>query len=328
MMFCTLTAVVEGQDGLMGKTRDEVIDTLGKPGTEMKRGERVVAIFEGGVRVEFLDGVVVKTNSRSGANTITANDGTRYAASDEGKVRMIPGDEVATHAPPVTESTPAAAPPRTAAPKEQESEDDMVPEAVAEAGEAEISDEELLARYLPGDLLSEMSEEEKAEHAAALKDAIKAQGGVPPFVSLEKFLEDGGLKYEEPPPPPQWVRITSSVVGLIFQLGFTTLILSIAMRWVGLPYFMPDLIKTAILSVAVFEGVRSLGNLGGHWQWLQLFRAEQLLSFIALCSGLFMFKVVGNGLTALKIAIATKLVTYFLMIILGMAVTFGLASFY
>jgi len=104
----------------------------------------------------------------------------------------------------------------------------------------------------------------------------------------------------------------------------TVVLLAMAFRWVGLPFLVRDLFKVALLSIAVSAGVSGLGSLGGHWQWLQLFRADEVIGFVVLAVALFRFKLVRTGITALRIAVATKVASYFLMIGIGVALSFGL----
>jgi hypothetical protein len=141
----------------------------------------------------------------------------------------------------------------------------------------------------------------------------------------EHYLEGfGAVKNPEPPPP----AVTAFQAGLqvVARFAFALLILWITLRWLGRPFYLPDLIKVSLLYTAVRAAIHGLGTLGGSWQFINIFEVPDIVAFFSLAILLFKFGVTKDGLTALKIAGATIAVTYFLMIGLGIVLVFGLGS--
>jgi hypothetical protein len=132
-----------------------------------------------------------------------------------------------------------------------------------------------------------------------------------------------GAENEEEASQPAWAGAVGQVVLGLVRFGFAVLVLRLAINFVELPCYMPDVLKVAALFVVIREGVHGLGGLGGQWQWLRLFYAADIISFIALCWLLVQFKVATQGITALKIAIATEVASYFVMLLIGVAIVFG-----
>jgi hypothetical protein len=100
--------------------------------------------------------------------------------------------------------------------------------------------------------------------------------------------------------------------------------LRIAISWVELPCYMPDVCKVAALYTIIREGMHGLADFGGHWEWIRLFRLDDIIGYVAMMILLFKFKIALSGLTSLKIATATVGVTYFLMLIFGVVLSFML----
>lgn len=146
-----------------------------------------------------------------------------------------------------------------------------------------------------------------------------------PIEDLEKFVESMEDPEEEEPESVK-KRILALGLEIVFHFGFTVLVLRIAVQVVGVPFFWPDLLKAAVLYLSVYMVMQGLGELGGLWEFIPIFRLDDLVSLIILACSLTWFKVAGSGLTALKIAVATKFVTLGLMLALGLAIAFGLAS--
>ncbi|MBE2216415.1 MAG: hypothetical protein IAE82_21260 [Opitutaceae bacterium] len=160
-----------------------------------------------------------------------------------------------------------------------------------------------------------VAEDEDADDAGA-----DAPGG-----AIEKFVEDAEDPEEEP--PPSLVK-TLLVLGIdvVFRFAFAVLVLRLSIHFVGVPFFWPDLLKVAVLYLAVREVMHGLGGLGGWWEFIPIFKLDDVTSFIILACSLTWFKIAGSGLTALKIAAMTKFVIVGLMLAVGLAVTFGLSA--
>ncbi len=131
---------------------------------------------------------------------------------------------------------------------------------------------------------------------------------------------------EEPEPTSPAKIILVFVVGVAFRFGLTVLVLRLAVHVIGVPFLWPDLLKVALLYLATHAFMEGLGALGGLWEFIPLFKLDDVVSFVILACSLTWFKVAGSGLTALKIAAATKFVVLGLMLAVGLALTFGLSS--
>jgi hypothetical protein len=161
--------------------------------------------------------------------------------------------------------------------------------------------------------------------ASDLADLPAAVPEAPTPESVRKMMDEASLDFSPPPPPP-WVGVATECLGMLLRFGLVVLVLSLTMKWMELPFYWPDLMKVSVLYVAVREIVHGLGGLGGMWELLRIFRIDEGVGFFALAILLYRFGVTRDGLTALKIAAATKLVTYFLMIGAMLALTFGLLA--
>jgi hypothetical protein len=146
-----------------------------------------------------------------------------------------------------------------------------------------------------------------------------------PGAALEEHVEDME-DFEEEPPPSLAKRLLVLGIEIVFRFGIAVLVLRLSIHLVGVPFFWPDLLKVAVLYLAVREVMHGLGGLGGWWEFIPLFRLDDATSFIILACSLTWFKIAGSGLTALKIAAMTKFVIVGLMLAVGLAVTFGLSA--
>lgn len=146
-----------------------------------------------------------------------------------------------------------------------------------------------------------------------------------PTAALEKHVEEMEDPEEEPPPSLAKTLLVL-VIEIGFRFGIAVLVLRLSIHFVGVPFFWPDLLKVAVLYLAVREVMHGLGGLGGWWEFIPLFKLDDVVSFIVLACSLTWFKIAGSGLTALKIAAMTKFVIVGLMLAVGLAVTFGLSA--
>jgi hypothetical protein len=141
----------------------------------------------------------------------------------------------------------------------------------------------------------------------------------------EEYLENFGVVEEREAPSPAATAIQTTI-QLVGRFVFALLILRLTLGWLGRPFYFPDLIKISLLNTAIRTGLHGLGDLGGNWEFINIFKTPDIVSFVALAILLFKFGVTRDGLTALKIAAATIVVTYFLMIGLGIVLVFGLGA--
>jgi hypothetical protein len=183
-------------------------------------------------------------------------------------------------------------------------------------------DEPADGAVVPDEAFAEEPEMSVEEQYQGLTDAIAQLEGEQKK-AMGPYGEPAEDVEEETPP---WANAVGTVVLGLFRFGFAVLVLRIAISFVDLPCYMPDVLKVAALFVVVREGVYGLGNLGGHWQWLHLFRAADVISFIALCWLLVQFKVTTQGIIALKIAVATEVATYIVMMGVALALMFTLGA--
>jgi len=272
--------------GLIGLTREDVIAVRGKPSGERDRGETRLMVYPDGTKIELRDGFVVSVSGGTGAEIIGA-DGTRYVPGADGNIqRPVQVTEV-----PVAADAGAGGVPSVA--------------ASTPAGALASEDEDLLSDTPPG-------------------ARIELPPGSPGAV-LEKHIE--AMEDPEEDPPPSLAK-TLLVFGIdvVFRFGLAVLVLRLALHFVGVPFFWPDLMKVALLYLAVRETMHGLGALEGLWEFIPLFKLDDAVSFLVLACSLTWFKIAGSGLTALKIAVMTKAVILGLMLAVGLAVTFGLSA--
>lgn len=300
-----------GSTNLIGSTRDEAVALLGRPLSALQRGDTEVLMYADNVRLEIRNGEVVSHRSGNAA-VLVKSDGTRYAPSDRGKVTRLAGPAAAEEAEEVEEASSAVAPASSSA--------GAASGAAEEEGDVEQEED------LDEPVASEDEDVESAGGYATSAADASTDSDMQLLKMADNYAEHGVLTDEEIKPEPSWVSAVSAIVGGLFHFGFTVIILRMAITFVDLPCYMPDVLKVSALYVVIREGVDGLGGLGGHWEWLRLFRAADVLSFFALCILLFQFKIALQGITALKIAVATKVATFILMILVGLALTFGLAA--
>jgi hypothetical protein len=292
----------------LGRPREDVVATLGKPLSALQRGDTEVLMYAKDVRVEIREDTVVAFRSGSGP-AIVASDGTRYNATARGKVQRVaslpkPMTEEERADAQATASLPAA-PPAPSAPPPTLPQSDATTQAEAAAQDAAAD---------------ELADAEPAVPGFTDKDFENPYADAAKELS-ERGMLPGGPEDEETPPWMGWVE---GGVSALLRFGFAVLMLKIAISWADLPCYLPDVLKVSALYVVVREGMHSLADFGGHWEWIQLFHIDDGVSFFALTYLLYRFKIALSGLTALKIAMATKGVTYFLMLIVGVAWSFML----
>ena len=290
----------------IGHTRAEVVATLGKPNSALHRGDTEVLMFPNEVRVEIRADQVVVFRSGTGA-MIVARDGTRYTPSDRGKVTKL--DEA-------TAAGVGAPPPPAPAPKQAATADEATEAAaVVEETEQDTVDETAAAEAATDAMVAPSSGGATDQDTQLLKMA-------------ENYEDHGKLTEHEVKPPPAWFGPVRSIVAGLLRFGFAFLILRIAISWVGLPCYLPDVAKVSFLYVVIREAVDGLGLLGGYWEFIGLFMVPDVVGSLAQAVLLYRFKIVHTGITALKIVAMTQGVTYFLMLVVGLALTIGLGAFF
>lgn len=272
---------------LTGRSRVEVEQHLGKAASVLRRGEVEILVFADGTRVELRNGEVIST--RGNAGEIVAADGTRYTVDATGMVRTERMAAQLQHA--------SAA--EASAVEQVVSSDSQAADEPAEVApvEAEVA-----------------TPEQEIEHPG-LALAAEAE-------KMLKLAEGGEEDVPESAAPP-WV---GQLIGVGAHFAIVAIVLSLSLKWVGIPFVWWDLARVSVVYLAVRELFHGLGGLGGHWEFIRLFRVDELVSFVALSILLYRFKVVLSGLSALKVAAATKFVSYMLMIGVGLAVSFGLLA--
>ncbi|MGH8018808.1 MAG: hypothetical protein ACREIA_11030 [Opitutaceae bacterium] len=291
------TAVAPAVDAsLLGLTRAEVEAVLGRPNSALRRGDSEVLIFGEGARVELRDGRVAAIRGGS-FGEIVAADGTRYIVDQEGAARSAAAaadfaTEEVKETGTIEAARAVAAPAEVAAPPEQAA---VVDEDLALIHAAEHPEEVVMAAHPEvGRLLAAQQQTTLAAERQAAPQAGKTS-----------------VWFE-------WA------IGAGLHLAIVIAVLSLSLKWLGLPFVWADLVKVGVLTLVVRETIYALGGLGGNWEMLRLFRVGECASFIVLAVLLFRFKVALSGLTALKVAAATKLVSYLLMIGVGLALSFAL----
>ncbi len=319
-----------------GHSRAEVMAGLGKPQSVLQRGDTEVLVYPKSVRVEIRNDQVVSFRSGSQA-ILVKGDGTRYTASNTGKVTRIepppaenPSPETSVASAPATApsaSTPTPTPaPPTASP--------AVPLATAPAAVAKTAAKATPPASTPDTGLVAMIKDGETDEGKSWthvpKDSTSSTPGLDTKMLklADNYVQHGQLSVEKTRTEPTWVKPVTEVVLACIRFGLALLVLRVAIGWVGLPCYMPDVAKVAAIFVVIREGVYGLGGLGGNWQWLHLFRASDIVSFLVLCGLLVRFKVALEGITALKIAIATEVASYFVMGAITLALIFGLGAIF
>lgn len=284
-----LTPALSGQEtSLVGLTRTAVAEQLGKPQSTLHRGDREILVYANGDRVELIGEQVVAHHPKFEGAVIT-RDGARYRASPGGTLALTPADPSVPAASPQLEGTATAT-------------------EAAPPADNTVADE----RYQP----------------IAGSQLPATENDLPGVADLDPAKLKENLGFEESAPPPSWAKPVSSIVGMTARFAIMFVILQIALKWVGQPYYVPDILKTSALYVVVRDGMHALGGLGGMWEMIPLFRVDEIVGLIALALLLFKTEVTRSGLTAMKIAFATHMVTLGLMLAVGLVMTFGLAMLY
>lgn len=298
----------------VGRSREEVVTELGRPQSALQRGDTEVLMYPNSVRIEIRNDVVVAYRAGSGA-MIVASDGTRYTPTDKGRVQRVvevTANEEEDDEPVVAELDEPVAAPAIAASESDEA---------AVAAETEAADD-----AAPADAAEDEGEEDGWSGGPG-GDLVEASN--PHSRTIEDIAEHGlvpdGADDEEAPP---WANTVTDIVGALLRFGFAVLMLRVAISWVELPCYMPDVMKVAALYTVIREGMHGLGRLGGHWEWVLLFKLDDVVSFFALMILLYKFKVALSGITALKIAIATKGATFLLMAIFMTVIAFAFGTLF
>ena len=277
---------------LVGLTREDVVALRGKPSGERARADgSVLLVYPDGTKIELRDGRVFAATG-AGAAQIVGADGTRYVPGADGNIQrpvvMVGSTDAAAEGPKPEVSAPSA------------------------DGEAAADDD---ADLPPG---------ATAPPSIAAVDAALAERLADPD---DADTDDAGtFDDEESEEAPAGLRIVAFLVGTIIRFGLVVLVLRLALHFVGVPFFWPDLLKVALLYLAVHEVLSGLGELGGWWEFVPLFRIDEVISFIVLACSLTWFKIAGSGITALKVAVATKVVVFGLMLVVGLLVTLAMSA--
>ncbi len=285
---------------LLGRTRAEAEAVLGRPNSALRRGDGEVLIFGDGARVELRDGRIVAVRDGS-FGEIVAADGTRYVVDNRGAIRSDGEAPAIEEAREINEAGTA-----------------RFPTARAGAGapaEASVGEGES-----PPAIDEDLALVRAAEHPE--ESVFAAHPEVGRLLAAQKLSmaadEETGPQAPEASDQVEWA------IGVALHLAIILVVLALSLKWIGLPYVWADLVKVGVLTLVVREAIHALGGLGGNWEMIRLFRAGECVSFFALATLLFRFKVALSGLTALKVAAATKLVSYLLMMGVGLALTFAL----
>lgn len=293
---------------LLGLTRAEVIAALGKPTGERQRGEWVVMVYPDGTRLELREGRVAAVSGR-GAEIIAA-DGTRYAAGDDGNLaRPIRVNERLTDA---ADGAVVSSPAATSSPE------DEVPQAVSPPASP---DPVAAEAELPEDVESD-AELDLPEGANAPPSVKAAEEAARQQVALEldafsTFDDEAGAEVSPV------VAVLGFLVLAMIRFILAVFVLWIALRIVGLSFFWGDLLKVALLYVAVHGAMNSLGALGGLWEFVRIFRMDDIVGMIVLTCSLTWFKVVVSGLTALKVGAPGTLAIVMLMRVANIGIVFA-----
>lgn len=271
-------------DDLVGLRRDELVQYFGKPESMLRSGDTEFMSFASGMRVELRNDEIIAVHGPAQA-VVIADDGTRYIAGEDGKLQSM-------NAEPRVTFVPKSAPP---------------PDVISAASEVDLSAAALVAPP---------ESDAPIDAAPAVVAPAEAAGLVQ---AIERASSDAA-----PAAPSRRARVAVQSVGAIVRLVLAAVILRIALGWLGLPCYWPDLFKVSVFYVFVRESVHAIGALGGNWELLHFFKVDDVLGFFALAICLHAFHVTRAGLTTLKVAAMTKSVTYVLMMLLGLALTFGL----
>lgn len=290
-------------EDLVGLGRADVLASLGQPQSTLRRGDKELLIYPEGVQVELRGDKVVGFKGGPQA-VIVAADGTRFLPHADGRLRR--------YEEPAAEAAPAAGVVATDAA--------TIPDAaVQNAAPAP----EPASATAPAPAEKPATAEEEARELGAISPAVVPAGAM---MDPAEFIAGQGT--DQARPPPRWVAWVSAGLGLGLHFGIALAVLAVALKIVGLPFYLPDLLKACALYLVVREGLHSVGGLGGAWTFIPLFRIDDGISLLALAVLLFRFKIALSGLTALKVAAATKVATYVLMIGAGLAISFGMMAFY
>lgn len=281
---------------LIGLTRAEVVALRGKPSGERQRGEVLLMVYPDGTRIELRNDQVVAVNgSAAGAGQIVGADGKLYVPGADGNIQR---PVEISEPPPTDDAAPAAVPARDAGP------------AAASSAEAE----DAAAEMVSGAHGTEGGEIMPTEAIRAIEQHLEQS---------EQAAEAGP---EQPPQPPRALQVAASLFGAAVRFGLIIAVLRTALHVMGVPFYWPDLLKVSLLYLAVREVLAALGELGGWWEFIPLFRMQEVISFLILACSLTWFKIAGSGITALRIAVAAKIVVYVLMLIFAFLITLALSS--
>jgi hypothetical protein len=295
----------EDSSNLIGASRGDVMRAFGEPESTLQKGDIDLLIYPDGVRIEIQDDVVINYRGSVGSGIISRG-GTEYTAGEDGNVHKAKPVEIELPKPE------AAAEPEVAAPEPPEADPVVVEESEAsnETPASEPIVEEVATEETPPAAKEEMDPDHLYEDASA---------------EAEKYLEGFGVAEEPEPPSPATIAVRE-IVQFVARFGFALLILRITLAWLGRPAYFPDLIKVSLIYTAIRAAIHEVGTFEGSWQFINIFEVPDIVAFFSLAVLLFRFGVTKDGLTALKIAAATIMVTYFLMIGLGIVLVFGLGS--
>jgi hypothetical protein len=128
------------------------------------------------------------------------------------------------------------------------------------------------------------------------------------------------------PEPPPGAAVLNFALLAVLRLGAQLLLLRLTFAFMEMPVLWGDLLKVAFLNFAVHQSLSFLGQQPGVWELIPVFRVDSVVSYLILACSLKWFKIASCGVTALKIASATSVVLYFLMLGLAVAVSFALPA--
>lgn len=302
---------------LIGLSRADVIALRGKPSGERQRDGVLVMVYPDGARLELREDRVVSA-SGAGVAQITASDGTRYAPGADGNIeRTVRVIEAAASG----EDDPAAVSPASPPPAPAQAAETVEP---APSGGAKPASAPRSPTPAAGERDTQSEVEMDMPPGSTPPPSVAAARAAAAATAQESLASGGADDAYHEPAPSTAVSVIGGLVGAVLHFGLTVLVLRIAVQVVGVPFFWPDLLKVAFVYLAVYEVATVLGRLGGLWEFLTIFRVHEVSSFIVMACALTWFKIAGSGLTALKIAVATKLVLTGLMLAIGLILAFGL----
>lgn len=306
---------------LVGLSREDVLKYLGKPQSTLRRGDTEILVYANQTRVELREDEVIAFYGKPESVIIAAN-GTRYTPTARGRVERVSGQNMASDA------------------EQEEGEQEIVAPAAAKTARRPVAAPKPVVAVAsttasdpaagvpvnsnPASALAEANDEEEAALARLSQLPLAATADGAPLPSVDKYLEDGGILMDEPEPPSKATVLLAFVIEISCRFGFCLLILRISLHWMSMPFYWPDLVKVSALYVVVRDGLHAVGGLGGSFALIRYFRVDDAISFFALALLLFHFKIALSGLTALKVAAATKFATYAVMMGVGLAIAFGL----